>query len=154
MLRLLVRKSVRADKGFTLLELLVVVVIIAILVSIAIAFFPYQRAKAHDSEAKALIRGAMNTIESAFVDTETFDPTVDGMLPVDLRAIEPSINFVVLVDSATAPTARASKDSVNYSGSAKTYAVGTVSESGTTFGVVVDKAAGTTYYVAGEPADW
>lgn len=153
MLRL-VRRRAGGEGGLTLLELLVVVVIIAILLSIAIAFFPHQRAKAHDSEARSLVRNAMTAVESAFVDTQTFDPTVKGMLPDDLKGIEPSINFVVLVDAATAPTARASKDSVNYTGSTAAYAVGTVSESGTTFGVIVDQAKGTTHYVAGEPAEW
>ena len=148
------QKRTTHENGFTLIEVLVVVVIIAILVTLVIAVFPHQRAKAQDTEAKSIIRDAMTAIESAYIDADTFDPTVDGMLPADLHAIEPSITFVVHETAATAPTAEASADTVNYAGTASSYAVGAKSASGRTFGVSVDKTASTTRYIEGEPADW
>jgi carbamoylphosphate synthase large subunit len=76
------------------------------------------------------------------------------MLPADVKAIEPSITFVVLAAANTAPTALVSANTVNYTGTATTYAVGAVSASGKTFGVAVDKAVGNTFYVAGVAKPW
>ena len=58
--------------------------------------------------------------------------------------------------AATAPTALASVNSVDYFGTETRYAVGTLPESGTAFGVIVDKATGgaVTYFIDGEAANW
>jgi type IV pilus assembly protein PilA len=138
----LIRKRMKGEKGFTLIELLVVIIIIAILAAIAIPTFLGQRQKAQDAAAKSLVRNAMTAIESGYVDARTFDPTVAGMTVADLQAIEPSIKFLILANAATAPTADASINTVNYTGTLTTYEVGTVSASTQTWGVAVNKAAG------------
>ena len=152
----LVRKRMKGEKGFTLIELLVVIIIIAILAAIAIPTFLGQRQKAQDAACKSLVRNAMTAIESGYVDTRTFDPTAAGMLPADLNAIEPSITFTVLAAAATAPTAATASNAVDYTGTATTYAVGSLSASGKTFGVAVNKGAGggNTFYVAGAVKAW
>ncbi|MCX8032905.1 MAG: prepilin-type N-terminal cleavage/methylation domain-containing protein [Thermoleophilia bacterium] len=150
----LIRKRMRGEKGFTLIELLVVIIIIAILAAIAIPTFLGQLQKAQDAAAKSLVRNAMTAIESAYVDLRTFVPT--QMTADVLKAIEPSITFVPLANAATAPTALASQNQVNYDGTADTYQVGSKSESGKTFGVLVNKGAngGNTFYIDGEEAAW
>ncbi len=142
------------QRGFTLVEILVVLAVIAILAAIAIPTYPHQRAKAQDAEAKSLVRNAMTVIEAAYVDSRTFDPTATGMTPADLHAMERPITFALLAGAATAPSADAEADTVNYTGTASTYSVGTVSASGHSFGVIVDRASGTTHYVGGVAADW
>jgi hypothetical protein len=109
-----------------------------------------------DSQAKQLVLNAMTAIESAYVDVRTFDPLT--MSPPVLVAIEPSVIWVSSMHdtAATAPTALAAANSVDYFGTETTYAVGTLSQSGTAFGVIVDKAAGgaITYYIDGEATSW
>jgi hypothetical protein len=113
-------------------------------------------AAAQDAAAKSLVRNAMTAIESGYVDLRTFDPAI--MTARFLRQIEPSISFVAKAGdaAATAPTGKAAALTVDYFGTAATYAVGTVSESGRAFGIVVDKRArgGNTFYIDGVAQDW
>jgi hypothetical protein len=111
---------------------------------------------AADAAAKSLVRNAMAAIDSAFVDLRTFDPAI--MIPAVLQSIELSITFIAAAGTvaATAPTAWAAVNAVSYSGTVTAYAVGTVSASGKTFGVIVDKGAGggNAFYINGATQDW
>jgi hypothetical protein len=113
--------------------------------------------EAQDAAAKSLLRNSMTAIESAYVDLRTFVPGPE--MAAALVDIEPSITFVAVGSSGAAaatPTAAAARDEVNYCGTETTYAVGTMSESGWTFGVEVNKGpgGGNFFYVNGAQEAW
>jgi type IV pilus assembly protein PilA len=140
---------VQGAKGFTLVELLVVILIIGILVGIGIPAFLHQRQKAEDSIAVSLVREAVAEMESAYIDSQTY-----SVGPAALNAIEPTIHWNPAsghVVDAAAPsvtaTATAESETVDYYGDATTYSIATLSSSGHSFGVYADKTAtgGVTY---------
>ena len=59
-----VRARIRDDRGFTLVELLVVSLIIGILAAIALMSLSRQTAKAHDAEAKSNARNIIAVVEA------------------------------------------------------------------------------------------
>ena len=75
------------ERGFTLIEILVVLLIIVVLAAIAFPLFVNQRAKAQDAEAKTTARTALSAIEVFHQDHNTFA----GADANALIAIEPAL---------------------------------------------------------------
>ena len=77
----------KGERGFTLIEILVVLLIITVLSAIAIPLFINQRGKAQDTHAKAAIRVATGAIEVYHQDHNTY-VGADAAALVD---VEPSL---------------------------------------------------------------
>jgi type IV pilus assembly protein PilA len=102
----------REDRGFTLIELMVVVLIIAILIAIAIPTFLGARKKAQDRAVQSDLRQALLTAKSFYTDQETYLSTDLAGSAAAYQALEPSLVFsgaaaaevgkTVYVTSATA----------------------------------------------------
>lgn len=92
------QNRMRDDKGFTLIELMVVVLIIAILIAIAIPTFLGLRKRAQDRAAQSDLRNALTAAKAFYTDHDTFTPNTDLGVGVDFVAaegekIEPSLTW-------------------------------------------------------------
>jgi prepilin-type N-terminal cleavage/methylation domain-containing protein len=110
------RLSLRADDGFTLVELLVAVLIIGILAAIGLAAFLDQRLKAQDAEAKT---SAVTAAKAMVAYSTDQDGSYADATPADLTKIEPALGQARgLAVDATAFTFTVSVDSAAGDGAA------------------------------------
>jgi type IV pilus assembly protein PilA len=87
------RTKMQDDKGFTLIELMVVVLIIAILIAIAIPTFLGLRRRAQDRAAQSDLRNALTAAKAFYTDDESYDPASGPFNVAEGELIEPSLNW-------------------------------------------------------------
>lgn len=93
-------RAERDERGFTLIELMVVVLIIAILIAIAIPTFLGARTKAQDRAAQSDLRTALVTAQAHYTDTESYLYGVDAAATaVKYGAEEPSLTFAAVAST-------------------------------------------------------
>jgi type IV pilus assembly protein PilA len=80
------RRSISGERGFTLVEVLVVILLVAILLMIVLPTFLNQRGKGEDVAAQDTIRTAQLALRTHETDEDTYDVT-----RADLEKIEPVI---------------------------------------------------------------
>jgi type IV pilus assembly protein PilA len=74
-LRTLRKRRADGDRGFTMIELLVVVVIIGVLVAIAIPLYMNYRKGAENKAAQSDVRNAVVVVEQCYTDNANAYPT-------------------------------------------------------------------------------
>ena len=88
-LRVTDRSGVRDERGFTIIELMIVVMIIGILVVIALPTFLGARTRAYDRAAQSDVRNAFAAEKAFYTDDLTY--TTD---PATMTAIEAAITYL------------------------------------------------------------
>ena len=73
------------EKGFTLIELMVVLTVISTLSSIAVPNFLSYKVKARDAVVKADLKNSMRFLDLYFIENDTYPETSDDLLAAGFR---------------------------------------------------------------------
>ena len=103
-------KTVINAKGFSLLELLVVVAIIGLLTAIAIPQFVSYRARAVDSQMKSDLKNAALAMDSYFAEKKEYPTTVAAIVSVGFNQSE-GVALTIAISTPSSFTLTATKPS-------------------------------------------
>ena len=95
------RMNKKDEKGFTLIELMIVIAIIGILAAIAIPQFSAYRTRSYNSAAQSDVRNVATAEEAYYVDHSSYATTDVGQLTGASYGYMPSDKVTVNVSGST-----------------------------------------------------
>jgi len=101
----------RRQKGFTLIELMIVVAIIGILAAIAIPQFNSYRRKAQDSAAKSGLKNLATAQENYYATENTYTAIRSNLVATGGWTVEPQVTVSITGANLTGWSATASHNS-------------------------------------------
>jgi general secretion pathway protein G len=93
-MRKLWRKIFRSEKGFTLVELMIVIIILAVLTGIAVPSYMALRNRARESATESEMKNLATSLELYQADNEDYPTTAEG-----LAACSPYMNPIPTLDA-------------------------------------------------------